>query len=291
MNSQQLETFLCASETLNLTETGKRLNFAQSSITAHIKKLEEELGYDLFERVGRRVVLTAQGVLFKDKASKLLVLMNEAKAVGKKQRLMNIGAQESQCIYRIPNILAEYKQGHPEVKMLFRPAHSNHEVEKEIVDGSIDIGFITDFRIDTTKLVCHELAREKIMLLCSPEHDLQNKKQITLSDLKDETFLFPELGCSYRTMFEQMLQKENIYLSNVTQFISIEAIKQCVKLNIGLAVLPELTVQEELNKEELVPIQLENELPMASTYLAYHKDKKLPNYLKSFVDLARKSVL
>lgn len=285
MNTRQLETFLSASETLNLTETSRRLNFAQSSITAHIKKLEEELGYDLFERVGRQVVLTSQGELFKQKAAKLLTLMKESKTIGKEIHLMKIGAQESQCIYRLPTLLSSYKKIQPQVKMLFRPAHSNYEVEKEMMNGNLDIGFITDFKLGTNRLMSHKLTSEKILLLASPDSQWSQKRQVALSDLANESFLFTEAGCSYRTMFEQMLQKEGVFPTYVTEFISIEAIKQCAKLNIGLAVLPELTVREELEKGELVQVDLAEQLPMAHTYLVYHKDKQLLKHVKSFIDL------
>ena len=286
MNTRQLETFLCASRTLNLTEAAIRLNYAQSSITAHIKRLEEELGYDLFERVGRRVILTSQGELFRDIAEKLLMLMNEAKLVGEKKQLV-IGAPESQCFYRIPSILAKYKQLYPEIKMLFRPDDSNRSVEQKIADGDFDVGFITEFKLDAcAKLTYHELASEKIMLLCSPDHELSNKKSVMLDDLKNENFLLPENECSFHTMLEKILQKQNIYLSNITEFISVGPLIQCAKLNTGLTVLPELTVQNELTNGELVPIHLDVEFPMASTYLAYHKDKKLPNHLKCFIEVA-----
>jgi DNA-binding transcriptional LysR family regulator len=86
-------------------------------------------------------------------------------------------------------------------------------------------------------------------------------------------------------MFEEKMKKEGIYLSNITEFTSIEAIKQCVKLDIGLAVLPELTVQAELSNGELASIKIANEFPAADTYLVYHKDKDLPGYMQSFIEL------
>lgn len=286
MNSKQLETFLSASTTLNLTETGKKLNFAQSSITSHIKGLEEELGYPLFDRLGKSIVLTEKGIQFRKKAQQLLTLMNEAKLIGEAPSLMKIGAQESQCIYRIPTILAEYSVLHPQVKMLFRPAHSNDDVEKEILNGCLDIGFITDFKIDTVKLASYLLISEKILLLCSPQHELAKRPHVKISDLKNETFLFTESGCSYRVMFEQFLKKEGIYQPHLIEFTSIEAIKQCVKLNIGITVLPELTVTEALKKAELTAIDILGDFPLASTYLVHHQDKQLPEFVKSFMELA-----
>ncbi|MCL1990223.1 MAG: LysR family transcriptional regulator [Defluviitaleaceae bacterium] len=286
MNTRQLETFLSASITLNLTETSKRLNFTQSSITAHIKRLEEELGYDLFERLGKRIILTEKGEMFRKKAIELLKLMNESKEIGKAQHLMKIGAQESQCIYRIPSILSRHKNLYPHIKMSFRPAHSNYEVEKKILDSHLDIGFITDFKVDSIKLTCHKLIDEKILLLCSSENALAKHKRIMISDLKHETFLFTEKDCSYRNMFEALLQKEGVYQPNIIEFTSIEAIKQCVKLNIGITVLPELTVTQELKNDELIAISTVKKFPVASTYLVYHKNKQLLEHEKSFVDLA-----
>ena len=81
MDTKHLNTFKVAAETLNFTQTASILNFAQSSVTAQIKSLEEELGQSLFERLGRRLILTEAGKDFKLYAEQMINLNEEAKMV------------------------------------------------------------------------------------------------------------------------------------------------------------------------------------------------------------------
>ena len=288
MNTRQLETFLSVCETLNLTETARRLNFAQSSITSQIKKLEDEIGYCLFERLGKGVVLTTRGVHFKENAVQLLALMKDSKEIGETKTAIVIGATESQCAYRIPKLLAEYNRLYPNIDISFRPANSNYEVQKEIFNGNLDIGFVTDFDADFSKLVAHKLAEDRVLLLCSPQCSLSQKDNVSLDDLQDVTFLLTEEGSCYRSIFENLLYKNGVFPSNIIEFASIEAIKECVKLNIGVTVLLELAVTSSIANGELISLDFGHDLPVACTYLVHHKDKQLSEYLLDFIALSEK---
>lgn len=123
MEIKQLITYKTAAENLNFTLTARMLNFAQSSVTAQIKALEAELGTPLFERLGKRLVLTEAGRQFKLYADKMIILTEEAKMVvrGDKEPAgtLIIGAQESQCTYRLPPILKKFKDQFPHVRLVF----------------------------------------------------------------------------------------------------------------------------------------------------------------------------
>jgi len=286
MNTKQLETFLLASKTLNLTETARRLNYAQSSITSHIKRLEEELGYDLFERFGKKIILTPQGTLFQEKAFQLLRLMTEAKDIGNQQLTLTVGIQEGQCIYFIPPILSAFRHEYPDIKLAFRPANSNEKVVDELVNGSFDIGFTTDIRENEYQLNIEKLIEEEVLFVCSSSHPLLKSMPVSLHDLANEASLLTENGCSYQFMLDYFLKNGGVVPLNLISFNSIEAIKECVELNTGIAVLPESTVKNEIENGTLQRLELEEELPPTGTYLAYHKDKRLSPHLKRFIELA-----
>lgn len=106
MELKQLITFITAAEHVNFTLTAKMLNYAQSSVTSQIKSLEEEIGTPLFERLGKRLILTEAGKTFKSYAQKIIALTEEAKMATNQVRettgTLKIGATESQCTYRLP---------------------------------------------------------------------------------------------------------------------------------------------------------------------------------------------
>ncbi|MBA9026364.1 LysR family transcriptional regulator [Peribacillus huizhouensis] len=293
MEIKQLITFKVAAESLNFTQTAKMLNFAQSSVTAQMKSLEAELGTPLFERLGKRLILTEAGRKFQLYADKMIKLNEEAKmAVSGDEGLsgtLTIGAQESQCTYRLPPILMEFKKQYPNIKVIFKPAHSDEMARKELQEGLLDIAFIMDTSKpgDPLKIEC--LTQEKIKMVVAPNHRLLAKSEVRPKDLEYETFLLTELGCSYRTLLEDSLRSVEVYPQNKFEFGSIEAIKQCVMAGLGIAVLPEMAVESDIRLGKLKELAWINTLSPIFTQIAWHKDKWMTPPLEAFIELTRET--
>ncbi|MFC7392945.1 LysR family transcriptional regulator [Scopulibacillus cellulosilyticus] len=291
MEIKQLITFKTAAENLNFTQTAKLLNFAQSSVTAQIKALESELGNPLFERLGKRLVLTEAGRKFKIYADKMIMLNNEAKsAVSGKETTgtLIIGAQESQCTYRLPPILKEFKNQHPNVKLIFKPAHSDEKAREQLLEGLLDLAFIMDISKPANALKIEPLIQEEILMVASPDHPLLAKTEISLKDLEHETLLLTETGCSYRTVFEESFQSAGVYPLNKFEFVSIEAIKQCVIAGLGIAILPKMVVEDDIKKGSIQELAWKNFKSPIFTQIAWHKDKWMTPPFQAFIELTRK---
>lgn len=291
MDIKQLITFKTAAENLNFTKTAKILNFAQSSVTSQIKALENELGVMLFERLGKRLILTEYGKRYKPYADKIIKLTKEAEWSfnGDKETkgTLIIGAQESQCTYRLPPILKEFKEKYPQVQLIFKPAHSDKIARQKIQQGQLDIAFITDISKPADVLKIEPLIEEQIKMVVFPEHPLVHKKKILPKDLENETLLLTETGCSYRTILEESLSLAGIYPTNILEFVSIEAIKQCVIAGLGIAVLPNMVVEEEIKMGKMIDLGWENETPNIYTHIAWHKDKEMTPPFQDFIELTR----
>jgi DNA-binding transcriptional LysR family regulator len=290
MEIKQLRTFQVASTTLNFTHTAKALNYAQSSVTAQIKSLELELGTSLFERLGKRLILTQAGHQLKNYADHILHLSHEAKNNISSNQLastITIGAQESQCTYRLPFLLKEFKTQYPLLNLVFKPAHSDAKAADDLVSGKIDIAFLIDTVKTNQQLHTETLLKEKLTLVASPQNTLSVKSKILAEDLENETYLLTEKGCSYRVVFEQILHSRGLSLDNTIEFVSIEAIKKCVIANLGIALLPEMTVKNDIEKGELVEVSWDEELPLLMTKMVLHKDKYISAPLRAFMELTR----
>lgn len=291
---KQLITFKTAAETLNFTYTAKLLNFAQSSVTAQIKALEAELETPLFERLGKRLVLTEQGREFKRYADQMIQLTKEAKnAVGgidEPSGTLVIGASESLCSYRLPSILKAFKDQFPKVKIIFKPIDSREQTRLQLLDGTLDIAFTIEpiqYRDVTLHTQC--LLKEALKIVASPSHLLANETEIQLKDLENETLLYTEAGCSYRVVLEDLFQEFGIFTSNTFEFASIEAIKQCVRLDLGVAILPEMAIKEELQTGTLTELVCNNIHTPLHTQMIWHKDKFMSIQLQSFIDLVNRT--
>ncbi|WP_054950205.1 LysR family transcriptional regulator [Numidum massiliense] len=287
MDIKQLLTFKIASENLNFTHTAKILNFAQSSVTAQIKALEQELGTLLFERLGKRLTLTEAGRQFTVYADKMLALAAEAKTVvGEEEQptgRLVIGAQESQCTYRLPPILKKFKTAFPHVKLVFKPAHSDEMAREQLQQGLLDIAFITDKNQSSDTLIVESLIQEQLKMVAAPNHPLLTRTTVYPRDLARETLLLTETGCSYRTLLEDSFHSADVYPLNKIEFGSIEAIKQCVIAGIGVAVLPAMVVAADLAEGTMKELAWQNDTPPMFTQIAWHKDKWMSLPLRTFI--------
>lgn len=294
LETKQLMTFKIAAETLNFTQTAKILKFAQSSVTAQIKSLETELDTKLFERLGKRLYLTEAGKQFKSYAEKMIALSEEAKIVtgGMKEPsgTIVIGAQESQCTYRLPPILKEFKNQFPHVKLVFKPAHSDEMAKEQLLKGELDIAFIMDIMKPGDSLTMESLIQDDMKLVASPDHPLARENKVVTKDLEQETFLLTEKGCSYRTMLEDTLREADVFPTNKFEFVSIEAIKQCVIAELGIAILPAMVVKRDIEEGRMKELNWKQSIPSFFTQIAWHKNKELTIPLLSFIELTRQTL-
>jgi len=287
MDLKQLQTFLTAAETLSFTKTAQLLDYAQSSITAQVKTLEQELGVNLFERLGKRIILTEEGKRLQQYAKKMLELDREMKkAISNEQEqvLLKVGAQESQCVYRLPSILQQFQQVHPHVKIIFKPVHTTDIAKKLLQVGDLDVAFITDTYQETSMLQRQRLIEEQLIFVSAP---IERMEPLSAQQLALETMLLTETGCSYRNHLEALLQLEGVRPLQMIEFASIEAIKQCVIAGLGMTFLPKMVVEKELTMGLVTEIPSTLKLAPIYTDIAWHKDKDLPPCLLDFIAIAK----
>ncbi|MGY3188471.1 DNA-binding transcriptional LysR family regulator [Lysinibacillus sp. TE18511] len=292
MDIKQLQTFLTASETLSFTQTAQLLDYAQSTITAQIKSLEEELGVVLFERLGKRITLTLEGKRLQQYAQKMLDLdmeMKKAMLNEQEQAVLKIGAQESQCVYRLPSILQQFQKSHPQVKIIFKPVHTTEIAKDLLQSGNLDVAFITDIYRETPMLHRERLLQEQLVFVTAPTDDNFGKGEFSSQQLINETLLLTESGCSYRNQLEIQLQQEGALPYQMIEFASIEAIKQCVMAGLGISCLPKMVVEKELENHRLKELTTTMNLADIFTDIAWHKDKHISPYLADFIEIAMKS--
>lgn len=294
MDTKQLITFKTAAENLNFTQTAKILNFAQSSVTAQIRALEGELGTPLFERLGKRLILTESGRQFKLYADQLILISEEARVVvsgGQEPTgTITIGAQESQCTYRLPQLLKKFKEQYPKVKIIFKQAHSDKHAREQLLEGKLDIAFIMDKQKPQEALIIEPLLQEELKVVMSPNYLLSSNSKEFPKEFGQETFLLTEKGCSYRTILEETFKSLDIFLENKFEFVSIEAIKQCVLSELGIAILPAMVVEKDIKNGKMKELLWKNKIQEPIfTQIAWHKDKWISPPLRAFITLTRDS--
>ncbi|MDP7978911.1 LysR family transcriptional regulator [Bacillus sp. WLY-B-L8] len=289
MELRHLKTFIIVAESGGFTRAGERLGYTQSTITNHIQSLEAAIGSPLFDRLGKKVVLTEVGKHMLSYAQKILALSNEAlessQMNGESSGTIRIGANESLMIYRLPVILYEFKKKYPQVHIILQPSESQ-ELHNELKSGKFDFALFTNPEKLGVDIVTRSLVRETIVLVAPPGHPLTKQKVVTPADLEGEMLLLTEPG-SYRDLLEKWLKEEGISCSRI-HFWSIEAIKQTVMCGLGLSYLPLITVKEEIERGKLIALPWMHSEDFVTTELAYHKNKWLTPAMKKLIEMIEK---
>ncbi|MDB0440521.1 LysR substrate-binding domain-containing protein [Clostridioides difficile] len=288
MELKHLKTFLTLSKIKNFTKTAEYLNYAQSNITTQIQQLETELDVRLFERIGKSVTLTREGEKLIPYAKKMILLSSDIKNMYENQgdsgRIV-IGASESICIFKLPKIIKIYKEKYPNVDLFLRILDSSDFIPL-LADNTIDIAFILDSPITDKSVVSVLENNEPICVLSVPESKLALKENVSIKDFQDIPFILTGEGCCYRSLFEKELSESSVVPKIILETGSIQVIKQTVLSGLGLCLLPELAVEKELKRHELIKIPYSINYNIVSQ-LIYHKDKWLSKNLCDFISIVK----
>lgn len=290
MELRQLITFSKITQLKSFLKAAEDLGYAQSTITTQIQLLEKELGIKLFERIGRNMELTSKGLIFLEYAEKIINLSEEAKAAvadsDTPKGTLKIGVVESLCTIRLPEVLKYYHMKYPEVEVIIKIGTCS-DLHNMLRNNTVDLIFILGELIkdpDLLSCMCHE---EEMALLASPLSKLKDKNNLTLKDILSEPLILTEKGCSYRGVFEGMFKTENLQPHLSLEIGSIETIKTFVKNNLGITLLPVMTAQNELDKGELVKLDLVGCEFNIMTQVLYHKNKWLTPAMNVFIDMLK----
>ena len=288
MELRQLEIFRALAQELHFTKAAARVHCVQSNVTTQIRALESELGARLFDRLAKRVVLTDAGRRLLPYAERVLSTVDEGRAaVGQNATPsgpLRIGTPESVLTYRLPRILGRFRKLYPKVELSFRP-YLDPGLVHLIESGELDLAVWMEDAVQHDRLKAMRLRNEKLVFIAAPEHPLARKKRVTPHDLAGQTLLLTEAGCSYRTKLDELLSVMSIRPESITEFSSVEAIKECVSLGMGLGLLPEIVVDRELARKQLVSLAWTGTEMGIATHVVWHKDKWISPALGAFISL------
>jgi DNA-binding transcriptional LysR family regulator len=290
MEVRQLQIFRILAEELNFTRTAEKVHTVQSNVTAQIKSLEEELGSPLFDRLGRRVTLTEAGRRFQPFVQQALAAMEQGQRSirdgEEPSGPLCIGAPESVLTYRLPQVLRAFRRRFPRVELVFRP-YSEATLALKLEAGKFDMAIHMADAPPQAAIQSMRLRTERVFLLCDLDHPLAARPTVKPADLAGESLLLTEAGCGYRMKLDRVLALQNIRPGNVTEFSSVEAIKQCVAAGMGIALLPAIVVARELRQNQFRALHWAGPSLDMATYIIWHKDKWVSPAMAAFAELCK----
>lgn len=284
-----LNTFLAVAENNGFSRAAEKTGFVQSSVSSQIRLLEEELGVRLFERLGRKIHLTAEGERLLPYAKKIADLEREAKeALSNSDEpggTLRIGASETLCISYLPAVLKEYRERYPGVELILRLGKAT-ELCSWAAENEIDIAFVIDRLVVSETLSVEVLFDEPVLLLASPENEINEKIPVSPRDLENTDMILTDSG-SYRMVLEEILAEENVKPASVIESGSIEAIKKLAVSGLGITHLPRAVVLEELESGQLIDLEWNGPDFRIKSQIVRHKHKWLSPALQAMIEMAR----
>lgn len=293
MELRQLKTFQAVARLLSFNRAAEILHYSQSTVSAQIKLLEEDLGVPLFNRLGKKVILTEAGETLLRYAEKLLAIENEARndlaASNQSEGTITLRIPESLATYLLPEALHRIHLAYPKVSFdIANCAFSS--LKQELRSGSVDLAFLIAEEVSVAELQVEVLGFLTIVAIAAPSHPLAQLTDFTLQHLQGETLLLPKQDCSYKMAVETALTEQGVAPRALMAVTGIETIKRLVTRGCGVAILPETAIAAERRAGEVVVLPWRDFGCQQAVLLLRHKNKWLSPLVSDFIELARANI-
>ncbi|WP_138754764.1 LysR family transcriptional regulator [Paenibacillus sinopodophylli] len=295
MNVQQLHVFLevCGGKTL--ADAADKLGLKQPTVSFHLRKLEEELGVELFRKQSRSLQPTEAAADLLPYARRIVFLVEEARLTMQERReqgegRLRLGASYTPATYVLPPHLAAYRQLYPGVNQQLTVKQAG-AVLSMLRSCEIDIGIVSLSDEPQEGLIIQPLVADELKLLLAPVHPLATQQQVNLDELREETFLLHETGSTSRTLSNEWANAVGLKWQSVMELGAIETIKETLKCNMGIGILPHRSVKREIEAGELVMRDLPQYVNRRHICLAYREEEQLSPHVRTFIAFMRRTFL
>ncbi len=259
MELRQIKYFIEVAEREHVTEASVALHVAQSAVSRQIFNLEEELGVTLFLREGRNVRLTPVGKVFLQHMKQAVQIIDQAKReidelLDPQRGTVRIGFPSSLAAYTLPTVISAFRERYPLVKFQLRQC-SYHSLVSEVARGEIDLALLGPLPKNEKQVKGHTLFLENIVALLPTAHPLAGSRSLQLDQLRGDSFvLFPD-GFILREIVVDACRQIGFQPSVSFEGDDIDAIKGLVAAGLGVTLLPEITLMDNMPRSTVkIPI-------------------------------------
>ncbi|MDD3229479.1 MAG: LysR family transcriptional regulator [Oscillospiraceae bacterium] len=289
MDLKYLNTFRAIVEEGSFSKAASRLSYTQSTITFQIGQLEQELSTSLFEKIGRKMVLTKAGEhlvpYVEEVLSSVDKLRNFEDDLAECKGDLYVGVAETLLCYQLPAILKQFHKQAPKCRLFLRSMNC-YDIRDALRDGTLDLGIFYDYVGGLgSSLTVYPCGTYPLVLVASPEVKKQYSDFITPDQQIPLPFIINEKNCVFRQIFEQYIRERSIMLDHTIELWSIPTIKNLVQCDVGISYLPRFAVQDELNNGSLAEIATGLSDAAISAVCGHHKNKWISPLMQLFIEL------
>lgn len=293
MELYPLKVFLTVATEKSFSRAAEKLLRTQPAISLAVQKLESDLQERLIDRSGKELLLTDAGRIVLEYARRFENIEGELANSLTELRdnsagRLTIGANESSALYLL-NYLQQYRRTYPKVRVQVRRSLSS-KIPSQLIDGDLELG-LASFDPEDDRLISLVIYTDHLSFVVSPKHRLANHTNVAITELGIETFIAHNVLSPYRAVVLREFQRHKVPLNMDVEMPTVETIRKLVQRNEGVAFLPRMCVEQEIQQGTLREIQV-NEIQVdRKIRLLYPARRALSHAAKAFLDLVRGGTL
>ena len=285
MTLKELNFFYKLSDNPQVTQVAQELKISQSAISLAIKSLENKLEEQLFDRVGKKLILNERGRYFKEKTLPHYLAIIDSQKLFQKNKLagnMKIASSKTISNYLMPDIYYEFLSTYTDVKFDISTINSSKIIEN-ILKSNLDIGLI-EIDINNSNLIKQKLCDDELIIVTSDE----NAPKIAFIDTINKKWILRETGSGTREVFINSLGK---YAQDISIFMELQDFEEIKTILIDnkdtITAISKNAVKKELESKKLFQIKLKNFEFKREFHIVYHKDKSTNLLFQTFIDFLK----
>ena len=289
MDFYPLRVFLTVASEKSFSRAAEKLLRTQPAISLAVQRLESQLQEKLIDRSGKELLLTDAGRIVVEYARRFENLEHELETALAELRdnsagRLAIGANESTALYLLKHI-AQYRRLYPRVKVQVRRSLSS-KLPSQLIDGDLELGVISfdpaDDRITSTVIYTDHLS-----FVVSPKHRFARRQSVSLTELGMETFIAHNVISPYRDVVLREFQRQKVPLNMDVEMPTVETIRKMVQRDEGVAFLPRMCVEQEIEQETLCEVKVEELSVERKIRLIYPARRALSHAAKAFLEVVK----
>jgi LysR family transcriptional regulator, transcriptional activator of the cysJI operon len=291
MDIEMLRVFCDLADLRSFSKTAEKHNLSQSAISQQLAQLELFYKCQLISRKRRPIELTKDGQLLyqasKDIIERHEQFLNELRSLQKTTvSRINIGAIFSIGMHTLPDYVKKFMVNYPNINVHIE-YFSSELIYEKVLSGEIDIGLVAIPKRDK-RLEVYDFVDELLVLACSPKHPMAKESSVDIHQLQYERFVAFEKEVPTRVWIDGILQRYNVSIQPVMEFDNVETIKRAVEINLGVSILPQTVLVQELSLGTIKAIEFQNERFFRPTGIIIRGGKIFSQAGRYLIELLRK---
>ena len=290
MDLRRLEIFAKVAELGSFSRAAEALALTQPTVSEHVRALEDELGVQLLDRLGRGAAPTHAGELLLGYARRLLALSREARQAldqlqGRMSGELVVGGSTIPGEYVLPALIGQFKGKYPDISICLRIG-SSAQVSEWVDEGRAEVGVVGAPPAPLT-LESRELMADELVVVVPADHPWAGTQQVALADVQQEPLLVRERGSGSRAALERGLADAGTALGKfrvVGELGSTQAIKQAVRAGVGVALISRRAVEDECRANLLSCVRVRDLRFARAFYLVTHRNRARSPLAQAFVE-------